>query len=43
MEPENNLTVPKDFNFPFQPYEIQQQFMESLFRVIDSKKIGNNK
>lgn len=39
MDPAN-LPVPDDFNFPFEPYLIQQQFMENLFRVIDAKKIG---
>lgn len=37
------LPVPDDFNFPFEPYEIQKLFMENLFRVIDAKKIGMNK
>lgn len=32
----NNL----DFNFPFPPYEVQQNFMKSLYNIIENKQIG---
>nr|POE52016.1 atp-dependent dna helicase chl1 [Quercus suber] len=30
----------KDFHHPFQPYDIQQQFMEALYACIDDGKVG---
>ncbi|KAF2724334.1 DNA repair helicase [Polychaeton citri CBS 116435] len=32
--------APKDFHHPFQPYAIQQQFMEAVFDCIENKKVG---
>lgn len=35
------MTTPtNNFSFPFQPYEIQQKFMENLYQVLVNKKIG---
>jgi len=28
------------FKFPFQPYKIQEEFMENLYKTIDEEKIG---
>lgn len=36
----SSLKVPDSFDFPFQPYEIQQNFMKSLYQVLDKGKIG---
>jgi chromosome transmission fidelity protein 1 len=33
-------SVSHDFNFPFQPYEIQQSFMTNLYKVVENEKIG---
>jgi len=30
----------KDFHHPFQPYDIQQQFMETMYECIESGKVG---
>ncbi|KAI7379651.1 ATP-dependent RNA helicase CHL1, partial [Hortaea werneckii] len=30
----------KDFHHPFQPYDIQQQFMEAMYECIEEKKVG---
>ncbi|RMX98647.1 hypothetical protein D0868_09976 [Hortaea werneckii] len=30
----------KDFHHPFQPYDIQQQFMEAMYECIEDKKVG---
>ena len=29
-----------DFHFPFEPYDIQNQFMSEMYKTIESKKIG---
>src|SRR5690349_25153873 len=29
-----------DFNFPFKPYDIQSNFMKSLYSVLENRKIG---
>lgn len=34
------LSVPDSFDFPFQPYGIQTEFMEQLYRVIENGQIG---
>lgn len=34
------LSVPGSFEFPFTPYGIQQEFMENLYKVIESRQIG---
>lgn len=34
------LTLPISFNFPFEPYEIQRDFMQQLFKIIENKEIG---
>ena len=30
----------RDFSFPFEPYDIQLQFMQALYRCIDDGNIG---
>jgi len=30
----------EDFGFPFAPYPIQQEFMETLFKVLEEGKLG---
>ncbi|KAI7576699.1 hypothetical protein KC343_g22069, partial [Hortaea werneckii] len=30
----------KDFHHPFQPYDIQQQFMEAMYECIEDRKVG---
>ena len=30
----------KDFNFPFSPYEIQENFMKALYHTLDGSKFG---
>ncbi|XP_073982293.1 ATP-dependent DNA helicase DDX11 isoform X2 [Rhodnius prolixus] len=37
---EYKLTTPKDFSFPFPPYEIQLDFMKKLYTTIEDKNIG---
>ncbi|KAK0249516.1 hypothetical protein B0A54_15903 [Friedmanniomyces endolithicus] len=32
--------APKDFHHPFQPYDIQQQFMEAMYDCIDRGEVG---
>lgn len=34
------MSTPTDFNFPHQPYEIQQSFMSKLYQVLSNGKIG---
>lgn len=37
---EINLETPKEFDFPFPPYEIQKKFMEKLYFALEQKKLG---
>ncbi len=37
---EQSYLVPGYFPFPFTPYDIQEQFMRSLYSAIEEKKIG---
>lgn len=37
---ERILDIPESFNFPFQPYDIQKDFMRGLYSVIENGKIG---
>uniref|UniRef100_A0A336KTI8 DNA 5'-3' helicase n=1 Tax=Culicoides sonorensis TaxID=179676 RepID=A0A336KTI8_CULSO len=37
---EKPLSPPDSFNFPFDPYQIQKNFMQELFKVIENKQIG---
>jgi chromosome transmission fidelity protein 1 len=30
----------QDFDFPFKPYAIQEEFMKELYSVLDQGKIG---
>lgn len=30
----------KDFNHPYKPYSIQQDFMQNLYSVLDNSQIG---
>ena len=34
------LKVPENFKFPFEPYSIQVDFMKQLYETIETKKIG---
>ncbi|KAG5897915.1 hypothetical protein JTB14_014032 [Gonioctena quinquepunctata] len=34
------LKTPDIFEFPFPPYDIQQQFMQNLYFVLENKKLG---
>jgi chromosome transmission fidelity protein 1 len=34
------LQPPTTFSFPFEPYDIQKQFMEQMYRVLEDGKIG---
>lgn len=38
--PKKQLKSPDTFNFPFQPYAIQEKFMIELYKIIDGKQIG---
>ncbi|XP_075153701.1 ATP-dependent DNA helicase DDX11 [Haematobia irritans] len=38
--PQKSLITPSDFNFPFTPYDIQQQLMTELYGVLENKLIG---
>lgn len=38
--PDENQSIPDDFNFPFTPYDIQKDFMRNLYAVIKNRKIG---
>ena len=39
--PQNVYSMaPRDFHHPFEPYEIQQQFMEALYDCIENGKVG---
>ena len=32
--------MPDEFEFPFEPYQIQKDFMKNLYDTIEQKKIG---
>lgn len=34
------LQIPESFPFPFQPYDIQVDFMKKLYETIELEKIG---
>ena len=34
------MNLDDDFSFPFQPYQIQVNFMKKLFDVLDNQKLG---
>jgi len=34
------LKIPEEFSFPFQPYQIQVDFMKALFSALDNKRLG---
>ncbi|XP_037935516.1 ATP-dependent DNA helicase DDX11 [Teleopsis dalmanni] len=40
FSPRTKLKTATEFDFPYQPYNIQQQLMEALFDVLEHKKIG---
>ena len=40
LEEEDVLTPPEEFRFPFPPYEIQTQFMTSIFRCLEAGQLG---
>ncbi len=38
---ENNLSIPNEFPFPYpNPYDIQLNFMKSLYKTLELKRIG---
>jgi chromosome transmission fidelity protein 1 len=38
---ENHLSIPNEFPFPYpNPYEIQLNFMKSLYKTLELKRIG---
>lgn len=39
-QPLISLGTPSSFEFPFQPYEIQHDFMVNLYSVLENKEIG---
>ncbi|KAJ6631766.1 ATP-dependent DNA helicase DDX11 [Pseudolycoriella hygida] len=39
-EPSTPLSTPSQFDFPFPPYDIQQDFMANLYSVLENKQIG---
>ncbi|XP_037026283.1 ATP-dependent DNA helicase DDX11 [Bradysia coprophila] len=39
-EPSKSLPTPTTFEFPFPPYQIQQDFMTNLYSVLENKQIG---
>ncbi|XP_055902604.1 ATP-dependent DNA helicase DDX11 [Eupeodes corollae] len=38
--PEKNLKTPQNYAFPYEPYPIQQDLMESLYEILENKQIG---
>ena len=34
------LIPPDKFPFPFEPYEIQKDFMQALYKCIENKQVG---
>ncbi|KAJ8922586.1 hypothetical protein NQ315_007616 [Exocentrus adspersus] len=34
------LQVPDSFDFPYQPYDIQEQFMQKLYFALENRKLG---
>ncbi|KAJ8313917.1 hypothetical protein KUTeg_008478 [Tegillarca granosa] len=37
---DSGLTIPKEFPFPFEPYDIQKSFMSKLYACLSTGKIG---
>lgn len=35
-----SLQTPEKFDFPFEPYTIQHEFMRQLYKVIEHQKLG---
>lgn len=35
-----SVETPEVFDFPFPPYEIQQQFMKTLYSCLEARKLG---
>jgi Rad3-related DNA helicase len=41
MEKDKNSSIETtNFNFPFKPYNIQEDFMKALVQVLDKNKFG---
>ena len=36
----NELKVPDEFEFPFEPYGIQKDFMKDLYKTVEKGQIG---
>lgn len=39
-DPSTSLPTPSTFEFPFQPYQIQHDFMVNLYSVLENREIG---
>lgn len=39
-QPLISLATPSSFEFPYEPYQIQDEFMSNLYSVIEKKEIG---
>ena len=37
---EQPALVPHDFSFPFEPYNIQVEFMKNLYQALEQGKVG---
>ncbi|XP_053964486.1 ATP-dependent DNA helicase DDX11 [Anastrepha ludens] len=40
FSPSKRLEVPKEYEFPFNPYDIQQQLMDAVYDTLTQKRIG---
>lgn len=40
IQEEKTLAPPQKFDFPFEPYSIQLNFMKQLYSVIENNKLG---
>ncbi|XP_036330360.1 ATP-dependent DNA helicase DDX11 [Rhagoletis pomonella] len=40
LSPSKTFEIPKDYEFPFIPYEIQQQLMDAVYDTLTKKAIG---
>lgn len=36
----DELKVPENFDFPYTPYQIQNDFMSTLYNALENKKLG---
>ncbi|XP_055378737.1 ATP-dependent DNA helicase DDX11 [Condylostylus longicornis] len=40
FSPKSKLIIPENFEFPFEPYKIQNELMKSLYSILENKQIG---